>query len=65
MDGHGIDSKPEDQAGEMIRSKELHSFYVQKGIEEASDNVSGAYLVPSLVKAGRILEMNYVCDMKV
>ena len=49
----------------MILNKELYSLYVQNGVEEASDDVSGAYLDPALVKAGRILEMNYFRDMKV
>ena len=26
MDGHGIDAKPEDRAGETILSKEMHSL---------------------------------------
>ena len=38
---------------------------MKNGIEEASDDVSGAYLDPALVQAGRILEMNYFRDMKV
>ena len=43
----------------------MFGFYIQNGIEEAVDDVSGAYLDPSLVKAGRILEMNDFKDMMV
>ena len=51
--------------GEAILDKELFSLDAQNGMEEAADDVSGAYLDPSLVKAGRILELNYFKDMKV
>ena len=49
---------PRTGRGENILINELCSVYVQHGIEEATDDVSGAYLDPALVKAGRILEMN-------
>ena len=64
-DGHGVDSLPEYRRGENIFINEVCSLYVQHGIEEATDDVSGAYLDPALVKAGRILEMNYFKEMKV
>ena len=65
IDGHGVDALPEDRQGENILINKLCSLYVQHGIEEAIDDVSGACLDPALVKAGRILEMNYFKDMKV
>ena len=44
FDGHDIDGDPEDRKGEEILSNELHSLYIKNGIEEAHDDVSGAYL---------------------
>ena len=49
-----MDSQPEDRQGETILINELCSLYVQHGIEEATDDVSGAYLGRALVKAGRM-----------
>ena len=46
-------------------SKELQSLYVHHGIEEAIDDVSNAYLDPSLVKEARSVEMGFFKDMKV
>ena len=56
---------PRTGRGRTSLVSELHSFYVQHGIDEATDDVSKAYLDPALFKAGRILEMNHFKDMKV
>ena len=50
--GHGIYSKPDDRSGEGILDKELFSFYVQNGIEEAVADVFGAYTRLSSRRAG-------------
>ena len=65
FDGHGMGCKAEDRIGEEILQGELHSLYVQNGLEGAFDDVSGTHLDPSLVRAGRELEMKYFKDMKV
>ena len=44
---------------------ELSSLYVQNGIESAYDDVSGAVLDTKLVKAGRVVEMEYFKSMGV
>ena len=63
--GRGVDSQPEGRLGEHILVSELRGLYIQHGIEEATVDVSGAYLDLALVKAGCILEMNLFMDMKV
>ena len=65
MDGHGVDALAKDRQGENILVQELCSLYIQHGIEEAVDDVSGALLDPGLVRAGRTLEMKYFKDMRV
>ena len=57
LDGHSIDVEPAERSGERELEKELLSLYIQHGIEEAVDDVSGAILDPALVKAGREVEM--------
>ena len=57
FDGHGIDADPKDRIGEAILKGELDSLYVQHGVEGAVDDVSGADLDPSLVRAGLEAEM--------
>ena len=44
---------------------QLNALYVQHGIETASDDVSGAWLDPVLVREGRGVEMKFFEDMGV
>ena len=57
-DGHGIDALADDRDGEELLDRELASLYIQHGIEEAVDDVSGANLGPKLVHQGRALEID-------
>lgn len=57
FDGHGLDANPESREGEKTLSKEFQSLYVRHGIEEAVDDVSNAYIDPSLVKDARNVDM--------
>ena len=65
FDGHGIDAAAEDRTREDILTQEIYSLYVQHGVEEAYDDVSGACLDPGLVRAGRGVEINFFETMGV
>ena len=43
----------------------MSALYVREGVEEAVDDVSGAYLNPELVAEARKLEMKFFNDMRV
>ena len=55
----------EDRTGEAILLDQLSALYVQHGIEAASDDVTGAWLDPALVREGRAVEMKFFGDMGV
>ena len=42
---------------------QLNALYVQHGIDAASDDVTGAWLDPALVREGRAVEMKFFSDM--
>jgi hypothetical protein len=65
FDGHGIHVPGEDRTGEAILLDQISALYVQHGIEAASDDVSGAWLDPALVREGRAVEMKFFSDMGV
>ena len=44
---------------------QLSALYVQHGIEAASDDVTGAWLDPALVREGRAVKMKFFSDMGV
>ena len=45
--------------------QELNSLYVQHGVEAATDDVSGAWLDPGMVREGRAVEMDFFKTMGV
>ena len=65
VDGHGMHSGPDDCKGEQMLRGELSALHVREGVEQAVDDVSGAYLNPVLVAEARKLEMTFFDDMKV
>ena len=65
VDGHGMQAGPEDCKGEQILQGELSALYVREGVEQAVDDVSGAYLDPVLVAEARKSEMKFFSDMQV
>ena len=65
VDGHGMRSGPDDCEGEKILQGELSALYIREGVEQAVDDVSGAYLNPVLVAEARKLEMKFFDDMQV
>ena len=65
FDGHGIKADGEDRDGETILNEQLFALYVQNGVEVASDDVSGAWLDPELVREGRAVEMSFFESMRV
>ena len=60
-----MDATPENREGEILLQDELLSLYIRHGVEESIDDVSGAYLDPELVKAGRDVEMGFFKNMRV
>ena len=65
FDGHGVNVAGDDRCGEEILSDQLSALYAQHGVEMASDDVSGAWLCPTLVREGRAVEMKFFKDMGV
>ena len=65
FDGHGLDATPENREGEILLQDELLSLYIRNAVEESIDDISGAYLDPELVKAGRDVEMGFFKNMRV
>ena len=65
FDGHDMNAAGEDRTGESILLEQLSALYVQNGIDAASDDVTGAWLDPSLVREGRAVEMKFFSDMGV
>ena len=65
QDGHGMQSGPHECDGERVLQSELSALHVREGVEQAVDDVSGAYLDPALVAEARKLEMKCFDDMKV
>ena len=53
----------DDRSGEEIVADQLSALYAQLGVEMASDDVSGAWLDPTLVRDGRAVEMKFFKDM--
>ena len=45
--------------------QELNLLYVQHGVEAATDNVSGAWLDPTMVRDGRAVEIDFFKSMGV
>ena len=63
FDGHDMNASGEDRVGESILLEQLSALYVQNGIDAASDDVTGTWLDPSLVREGRAVEMKFFSDM--
>ena len=65
FDGHGVNVMGDDRSGEDILADQLSALYAQHGVEMASDDVSGAWLDPTLVRDGRVVDMKFFKDMGV
>ena len=65
FDGHAMNVEGKDRTGENILASELSTLYVQHGIEYATDDVSGAALDPTRVRAARGVEMDFFKSMGV
>ena len=58
LDGHGANVPGDDSSGEFMMAD-----HAKHGVEMASDDVSGAWLGPALVRDGRAVEMKFFKDM--
>ena len=65
FEGHGVDVAGDDRSGEDTMVDQLNELYAQHGIEMVSDDVSGAWLDPVLVREGRDVGMKFFKDMGV
>ena len=63
--GHSIDSLVGDRGGEGLLHNGMSALYAQTGIEYAVDDVSGAFLDPAMLHAGRATEMEFFNTMKI
>ena len=65
LDGHGMHDDAAVITGEDILRSELSALYVNEGVMQAVDDVSGSFLDPALVSDARALEMKFFKDMRV
>ena len=65
FDGHGMSVPGEERSGEEIMADQLSALYAQHGVEMASDDSTGAWLDPNLVREGGAVEMKFFKDMGV
>ena len=64
FDGLSIDAVGDNRDGEKRSMGELDALYIQHGVEHASDDVSGAWLDPVLVREGREVERAFFEGME-
>ena len=59
FDRHGLDAVRDDMDGEKRLRGKLDALCVQHRVDYASDDISGAWLSPGLVRQGRDVEMAF------
>ena len=65
FDGRGDGVEVDDRTGEDLMLDQINALCVQHGVKTASDNVSEAWLDPTLVREGRVVERNFFKTMGV
>ena len=61
-DRHGVNVPGDDSFGEDMMTDQFNALCAKHGVESASDDVSGAWLCPALVRDGCAVEMKFFRD---